>query len=218
MQLSFLQKTASHFFPVKVRKGAGTQNPVLELFFYKGQWQLATKDAIYSDGDRYRPLKLAFGKIKNRLSEAKNILILGTGLGSAVNILDTMGFHPQMDLVEIDQTVIDWAQELLPVSSLKRIHFFNDDAAVFIERNKKPYDVIVADIFESRIVPEFVTGRSFLEHCKNSLSAKGVFILNYMISDTKKWGVFQQIFIEIFPENKMYELGINRVMVADCSI
>lgn len=213
MQLSFFQKICSYFFPVKVRKSSSEVNPVLELFYYKGQWQLATKDAIYSDGDRYRPLGLAFEKINDRLPAVRNVLVLGTGLGSAVNILDKMGFHPEMDLVEIDATVVDWAKELLPIPSLKRIHFHNADAGHFIEKNKKQYDLIVVDVFESRDVPTFITERSFLENCKSSLSQKGILVLNYIVSDKDNWKVFQQLFSELLSETKVYELGVNRVMV-----
>lgn len=214
MQVSFIQKILSFLYPVKIRKSAGEVNPLLELFLYKGQWQLATEDAIYSDGDRYRPLRLAFGKIKHRLPEVKTGLILGTGLGSAVTILDKMGSHPQMDLVEIDVTILTWAKELLPEELLSGLNFICDDANRFMQQNTNKYDLIVVDIFMSREVPAFVTERDFLERCKHALAKDGVLVFNYIITQKENREIVHLLLSELFPNLSVYNLGLNRVFIA----
>ena len=58
--LTFRQKLLSHFFPVSIRKGATAHNAQLEIFYYRGRFILATADAVYSDGHKYKPLVAAF--------------------------------------------------------------------------------------------------------------------------------------------------------------
>lgn len=214
MNSSFAQKIRSYLYPVKIRKSTGGVNPLLELFLYKGQWQLATEDAIYSDGNRYRPLRLAFGKIKQHLPDVKNALFLGTGLGSGVSILTKMGFYPHIDLVEIDATILSWAKELLPQEVIPNLNFICADAQNFIQQNSRKYDLIVADIFMSREVPDFVTGSDFLTGCKDSLAEGGVFILNYIITQKENWETVHQRIHELFPHLNIYSLGLNKVWVA----
>lgn len=112
MQLTFFQIIGSLFYPVLIRRASSAVNPVLELYRYRGRWQLATADALYSDGGQYRPLLAAFRTLKPQLPAVKNMLVLGTGLGSAVQILHEMGHHPACTLVELDEKVLQWALEL----------------------------------------------------------------------------------------------------------
>lgn len=214
MRLSFLKRLLSYLYPVKVKKSASAVNPVLELFYYQGQWQLATEDAVYSDGTRYRPLTLAFQKLKKELPNVQNILVLGTGLGSAVTILDQMKLHPSMTLVELDAQIIKWTKETLPQHLLPQLKFICDDAALFMEKNQERYDLVIVDIFNSRIVPAFVMTEKFLAQCKNALNKNGRLVLNYIINQKENWETSQENFSQIFPNHTIYESGLNRIFIA----
>ncbi|HTN47652.1 MAG TPA: hypothetical protein VL098_14980 [Flavipsychrobacter sp.] len=215
MQLHFVRKILSLFYPVKVRTGSSDVNPLLELFYYQGRWQLATEDALYSDGSRYRPLRLAFGAIKDRLPAAERILVLGTGLGSAVNVLDSMGFQPEITLVELDGVVLDWAKEVLPLRLRPRLKFVHANADVFVKKSTDRFDLIVIDIFNSRDVPGFVMQQDFLLRCKNLLEKNGCLVLNYIVHSKEAWEASLLIFGELFPDHKIHELGVNRIIVAE---
>lgn len=214
IQVSFIKKIASYFFPIKFRAGSSSENPVLELFLFKGQWQLATKDAVYSDGTRYQPMVAAFNLIESRLKNVEKVLMLGVGLGSAVEILDEMNYHPKITLVDIDELVLKWAKEFLGKDLKKETEFICKDAYAFIQNTNCSYDIIIVDIFKGRAIPEFVSTASFLAACKAKLSDKGIFILNYMIPSASEWEDYKNIFKEVFPENKILNIGINRVLVA----
>ena len=84
---TFWQGLQSLLYPVRIRKSSSTVNPVLELFYFQGRYMLGTPDAVYSDGDRYRPLVAAFTApgLKPHLGNVRNVLVLGTGLASAVS-------------------------------------------------------------------------------------------------------------------------------------
>jgi spermidine synthase len=184
------------------------------LYLYRNQWQLATADAFYSNGKRYRPLLVAFKKIKQELPMVHHVLLLGTGLASAVHILEHMNFHPAFTLVEIDKAVLTLAIELMPPQNLSRIEPVCMDAQLFMQENKKVYPLIVCDVFIGRSVPDFVSSAVFLEQCKTSLQPGGHFILNYLEISKSLYQEICRLMDHIFPGYSRIEFGINKIFVA----
>jgi spermidine synthase len=213
LRVSLLKHITSYLIPVRIWKGSSTENPVLELFLYRGQWQLGTEDAIYSDGDRYRPMIVGFNSIGRRLEEARDVLVLGAGLGSAVAVLKKMGFHPAVTLVDIDDKILDWARTLHSGEG-SRLTFICADAQSFVAAADQQYDVVVIDVFKGRNLPAFIDDPSFLKDCRQLIRPAGHLIINYMINDRGKWEGFKEKLSEVFPDNKVLTLNINRVVVA----
>ncbi len=210
----FLSILFSFFYPVRVRKGSSTENPVLELFLYRNRWQLATLDALYSDGHRYRPLVLAYKELAAKLPDVNNILVLGAGLGSAVSVMHRLGYHPTFTLVDNDQLILQWALEKLGNSADHMILPVCEDARVFMQNNKQQYDLVVVDIFTGRNVPEFVTRTPFLQQCRDGTVPGGNVVLNYIINHPKQWDDFMSNFSVVFPVHKVLKNGVNRILVA----
>jgi spermidine synthase len=197
-----------------MRKGSTEQNPVLELFLNKGQWQLATADAVYSDGTNYRPVNVAFEKIRDSLSGIRTVLILGTGLASAVHILNRRGYFPECTLVDNDALVLQWAGEFMSEKQLGSLQMVKSDAMTFMQTNDKRYDLIIADIFRGRNVPEFVTGRAFMEQCRCSLNTGGHLVMNYIINQPSDNENLDSVPENVFPGNQVVGFGINKVFIA----
>ena len=204
------KRLLSYLFPVTVWKGQGTQNPCLELLLYQNQYQLATEDALYSDGNRYRPLVLAFDEIGREISLVKSALVLGTGLGSAVQILRSKGLSPSFVMVDIDKKVLELAQHMLHMQ--RDISFVCADALEFISKTSDKFDLLIVDVFRSRVVPGSVTARDFLEKCRNSTNK--YLVLNYMVTDEEEWQRVLENVTEVFADNKILNTGINRIIVA----
>jgi spermidine synthase len=216
VQLSFWQRLESIFFPVSIRKGSSMLNPVLELFYYRGRYILATQDTVYSDGNKYRPLLKAFNapELKPHLSRLKKVLVLGTGLASAIHILYSENNHPEVTLVEIDQTVLQWAVEFLPESAQPHTKAIHADAFSFIQADNDFYDLIIVDIFFGRIVPQNVTDAAFVSQCKARLSREGFLVLNYMDRPGESPGKAKAALKAAFDSVKEISFGINRVYIA----
>ncbi|WP_165836320.1 spermidine synthase [Taibaiella soli] len=208
------QKLLSYVYPVRVESRSSEINPVLDLFMYRGQWQLATSDALYSDGDRYRPLVVAFKKMKRHLPEVKTVLVLGTGLGSAARILHKVGNRALTTLVDIDEEVLQWALELMPEEIACHSRPVCSDAVSFLEENKEVYDLLIVDIFISRVVPDFVITEIFLKKCRQRINTGGHFIMNYIVNDEREWDTLQGRLMNIFPDPEVILNGINRIVVA----
>lgn len=212
--LSLWQKLQSIFYPVSIRKGSSALNPVLELFYFRGRYLLATPDAIYSDGDKYRPLVSAFQSagLSESLKTVKQVLVLGTGLASAVHILSAKGYAPEFTLVEIDKLVLDWAKEFLPNGVTANA--INDDAFRFISRDAHQYDLVIVDIFFGRVVPDGVLERQFLQECRQRLNAGGFLVLNYMEQPSESGDKAKIALEKVFGPVKELSFGINKVYIA----
>lgn len=214
MKVPLYKRLISYFYPVWIKGAKETdKNPELELLLYRGRWQLATNDAIYSDGDKYRPIIIAYKAFDKKLAAIKNVLVLGAALGSAVEVMAKKGFKPDFTLVDNDALVLEWANELMPTYS-GAIELKNADAKNYLDTDEQKYDLLIVDVFTGRIVPDFITTESFMRNCRLHINTGGSFMLNYIIHEGSEWERFKKIFQSIFPENRIIENGINRIMTA----
>lgn len=200
--------------PIRLKKSSSTDNPMLELLFYKGQYQLATHDALYSDGDRYKPINVACKYLGDEVKSLNDVLVLGTGLGSTVSVIHKHGGSPNITLVEKDKQVLDWAKELMPDILSEKVSFVHADAEQFMKDNTQQYDMIFTDIFISREVPAFVITKEFIARCHESIRPNGYWVLNYMVQNSSDWENVNQTIRDIFPRSIYLEEGINRIIVA----
>lgn len=209
-----MQRIASYIFPVRIWKGSGTVNPVLELFFKRGEWQLTTYDAVYSDGTRYKPMRIAFSRIEHELSSMRKVLVLGSGLGSAVQIILQKGYNPFFTLVDNDEKVLalaTWVLRPYRIEDLKKIHA---DAETFMVENSSLYDLIIIDVFKGREVPGFVSTERFMQKCRSSLTTNGIIVLNYMINSGRNRDDFNFIKDHLLPGSELIDMGINKVLIS----
>ena len=196
-----------------LRREPGAVNSDLELLLYCNRLQLATSDAMYSDGDKYSPAVEAIRGLKEFLPAMKEVLVLGSGLGSMVTVILSKGCSPRFTLVEYDKVVLRWALEFLEGSNA-RTEAVCTDAALYMARNTARYDLIFIDIFNGRVVPDFVTGEAFLSQCRDSLTAGGHIAFNYMVNDKSEWEQTLAKVAVVFPSYKVIKNGVNRIIIA----
>lgn len=213
-KLSWYKRFLSYLYPLKIAKAATEQNAVLELCYYKGQYQLATYDALYSDGSRYRPLRLGISHLHQQKVIGDSVLVMGTGLGSVAHVLYEYGYTPTFTFVEHDATILHWAMNTLPNTVIAKATAIHEDAEKFIRSNNNQYSLIVVDIFNSRIVPAFVTSQAFLLLCRAAMKAGGVFVLNYIVVNKDAWQTARQNIESIFRKCEILEDGTNRIIIA----
>lgn len=200
-------------YPVWLRRGSSHFNPNLELILYQGRVQLATHDALYSDGMRYLPAKALVKYLKPGIGKIKNVLVLGTGLGSIVELLDRAGAEATYTLVEIDNLVLDWARERLEELHIEHINPVCMDAERFAQRNDQHFDLVFIDIFKDRRVPGFARSAAFLEWCRDRVQPGGYVGFNYMVDDPVEWIDILELFKRVFEQHKLLDLGVNKVFV-----
>lgn len=203
----------SFFYPVTLRRDSTAFNPDLELCLYRGRYQLGTADTLYSDGAEYRPLLEGFASIKSDLPHIRSVLVLGTGLASAVHILHRMKLYPFIRLVEIDPTVLKWAVEFLPEQARPNVDPVAADAIEFIATETDHYDMIIVDIFFGRVVPEAATEEDFFIKCRARLNKNGRLIMNYMLHDKPAIQRLKTTLEAVFAQVEEIGFGPNRVFI-----
>ncbi len=212
-KVPFHKRILSYFWPVWLQNEKSIINLQLEILLYKGRFQLATGDALYSDGIFYTPALTIVKELEDFLPQVKNMLICGAGLGSMVQIIQKKGLNPSYTLVELDKVVLRLAMAHLQKNTDARVTPVCEDAEVFMAGNKQQFDFIFIDIFDSRTVPDFVTNPAFLEQCHKSLTPGGRLALNYIINDEAKWALTQVNFEAVFPDHVIIKNDINRIFV-----
>ncbi len=195
MQLSFLQRFVSLFVPVRVRRQESPYSGPLELFRYRGRWQLATTDAIYSDGAAYTPLRKAYTALgPDFLAACRSVLVLGAGLGSAVTLLEKKWqLRPPVTLLDIDEGILEWAIFCLESEGHgDHVEVICDDAQHFLEVDCRQWDLLIIDIFKGQTVPAFATQQPFLEAAWARVNAGGALVMNYIVQAGSNWEALQQ--------------------------
>lgn len=159
------------------------------------------------------PALTIVSQLKDFLPVVKNVLVLGSGLGSLVRVMTEAGYKPQFTLVERDEVVLRWALEFLEDQQAS-IEAVCADAQDYVQKNSSKFDLVFVDIFDSLVVPGFVQTPSFLADCRKSLSPHGRLVLNYIVNDEKLWAALQETFGKIFPGYKVIERGVNRILIS----
>jgi spermidine synthase len=83
-----LIQLCSFFWDVPILKTSSPQNEYLELVWSNGKKILNTKEANFSFGNASKVITRALSPYTHKIKEAQNILILGFGCGSVVELLD----------------------------------------------------------------------------------------------------------------------------------
>lgn len=211
--VTILQKIESLIAPVVLRSGSSSLNPVLELSYYRGRFQLSTEHALYSDGIRYRPIVAAFKSLKNFLQVAENALVLGGGIGSAVELLYKYNPKTHCTLVEKDEVVMKWALEVLD-NKYGHLQAITADAKTFMESNVDQYDLIIIDIFIDLGIPEFVLSGTFLDQCAQALKPNGKVVLNTIHQSEVEERKTKEKVERYLPKGTSISFGYNTVFIS----
>jgi len=199
---------------VRIQHADGMNNTILELYLYRGQWQLGTANALYSDGWRYRPIAEAFRTLTSHLSSVRKMLVLGVGLGSAAMMMGRRRLYPEMTLVDHDKTSLEWAIQLQDERTAKHLKPVCEDEAIYMREDAEKFDLMIVDIFEDRVVPAFVTETTFLQLCHDRIADGGHFVMNYIENKQGDWETVQKNIRNVFPLHDVIQFGINKVVVA----
>ena len=111
----------------------------------------------------------------------KEILILGVAGGSVVKTLvNEIKFEGRITGVEIDKNIIEIANQYFKLNEIPNFEIVIEDAFEFILKNQKCYDLIVIDIFQDTVMPNFLFEDYFTKKVIQSLDCKGFVLFNTM--------------------------------------
>ena len=124
--------------------------------------------------DYFTPLPLLYQK--------SNILMIGLGGGTIVyQIKRLYGKKVQMDVVEIDEKMIELAEDFIP-EDIKKVNLFLEDGIKFLNKNKKKYELVFLDAYDGDKIPDEFLDEKTVESINNALTEEGVLAINYAMS------------------------------------
>jgi len=185
-KITFIKRILSHFFPYTIEKRNGEIDQSLEISFVNGHYVLNSKDVNYSYGGLHKAFQYTFRKLDIRSFNPKFTLVLGFGAGSVGSILlDEYELPGKLVGVEEDGTVIELGKKYFRIRNSRNLKVVKKDAYDFVRQEKKPYHLIIVDVYINNEVPFRFESRDFLNRCIRLLKPEGMLIFNKLVYDKK---------------------------------
>ncbi len=113
----------------------------------------------------------------------KRGLILGHGGGSLAKWLAKHWPDLELDVVEMDPSVVRMAEEFFEYTPPANHHVFVQDARTFLHSTPNVYDIVWVDVFARHLIPFHVTTEEFFRELRSHLTTNGAVAVNLASSN-----------------------------------
>lgn len=177
-----LKRIFSYILPINILKKNSTLSKSLEVTWANGELVLDSANTNYSYGSLQRILRKGLKSIGyDRINEMKHVLVLGVAGGSVIKTLaNEIKFEGKITGVEIDSSVITLANDYFQLNEIPNLQIVIDDAFEFVLKTKEKYDLIIIDIFQDTMMPNFLFEEFFINRVGFLLNEKGFILFNTM--------------------------------------
>lgn len=182
-----LKKYLSYFIPVKIYDKKSAISKTLEVTWNNGQLVLDSKNTNYSYGSLQRILRIGLKNIGfETIRNMNSVLVLGVGAGSVIKTLyQEIGCKGKITGVELDAETINIANRFFSLNKIPNLEIIIDDAFEFVLKTKTKYNLIIIDVFQDTIMPNFLFESFFTERLCFLLDMNGFILFNTMILSEK---------------------------------
>ena len=179
-----LKKIFSYLIPITIFKQKSTISSTIEVTWVNGELVLDSNNTNYSYGSLQRILKKGLQKIGfEKIKSMNHILVLGVAGGSVVKtLLNDVNYKGKITGVEIDPGIISIANTYFQLHEIPNLTIIIDDAFEFVLKTKVKYDLIIIDIFQDTVMPNFLFEDFFTDRLGVILESKGSVLFNTMIT------------------------------------
>jgi len=214
-----LIQLCSFFWDVPILKTSSPQNEYLELVWSNGKKILNTKEANFSFGNASKVITRALSPYTHKIKEAQNILILGFGCGSVVELLDLKyNYKNKLTGVEYDAKIIDIYHEHFADQFQLKPNIVCSDAADFLSQDHSKFDIILVDLFKELNNSTLLNNPKFLKSIKIHSAVGGLVIFNTISRSETENKLLSTLIIELgmLYKNVTTEVyqDINNIIVA----
>lgn len=180
-----LKRILSYLTPITILKKESKISKIFEVTWNNGKLVLDTKNTNFSYGSLQKVLKKGLLKIGiEEIQNVKNILLLGVAGGSVIQTLvQDFNFKGKITGIEIDEEIIEIGQLYFDLDTFKNLKIIISDAEVFVKNNADKYELIIIDIFQDNIMPDFLFEVSFINNLKKRLGENGNILFNTIAYD-----------------------------------
>jgi hypothetical protein len=156
-----LKRLFSYIFPVTIHETHSEINNNLEVTWNNGRLVLDSKNTNFSYGSLQKVMHIGLNQIgKEKIKNTKNILVLGVAGGSVIKSL---------------------REEFHNSGKIKDVEIIIDDASKFVKKDSGKYDLIIIDIFQDKVMPDFLFAEDFIENIKLRLDNHGLVLFNTIV-------------------------------------
>lgn len=182
-----LARFLSYFIPINVYKKNSALSKTLEVNWNNGELVLDSKNTNYSYGSLQRILRKGLKFIGfERIRGFDSILVLGVAGGSVIRTLvNEVRFRGKITGVEIDPEIIAIANAYFKLDQVQNLEIIVDDAFEFVLKTRQKYDLIVIDIFQDTLMPNFLFEDFFINRTHFLLNTNGFILFNTMVINEK---------------------------------
>ena len=209
-----IKKIFSYLFPIKIYEAKSSLSKAIEVTWTNGELVLDSENANYSYGSLQRILRLGLKNIGyEKIVPMKHILVLGVAGGSVIKTLvDEIKYKGKITGVEIDPEIIKIANTYFKLDEIENLEIVIDDAFEFVLKTKIKYDLIIIDIFQDTIMPNFLFETFFINRVCSLLKSHGFILFNTMLLNESQ-NLFFFYFVLEFYEDQFQIKTIPRVEV-----
>lgn len=188
--------------------------PDIEVSLINGRYQLNAGCVNYSYGPLHDAFRRYFAKDKPCFDETDPILILGFGGGSVAVILrEELGFENPITGVELDEAVLNAANDHFNIGRLRNLKIVRKDAQEYVSACQQKFALIVIDLYVDEFVPPVFETTGFLHKVHNCLLPGGKVVFNKLESDDKTREeriALETIFNNIFARCITFKIPVNK--------
>ncbi len=212
----------SYISPIRLDTSSSEINENLEVLLVRGNIQLCTEKAVYSYEHKYDNFKLIFDQLDFNKLSGKNILLLGLGLGSVVQLLDGYKKGLNYTAVELDEEVIFLAEKHILKHLEVDIQIVQSDGHTFPQVTSEKYDLICMDIFIDDWIPKDFLTNDFCNSLKSILAERGTVIYNTPAFNKRSANssrrFYKNKFKSIFQKAKLIDVHKNYMLISDSDL
>ena len=204
MKIPFWKNILSYLTDLRLDQYSSSYNELIQVYLSRGQYQLRTKNAIYSFGLRYDNFTGLFESLDWKKYQPKTSLLLGLGLGSIPLMLEKK-FSPGLKYtaIEVDETITRLAEKYVLSKNNFNLDIITGDALIWLKTTQERFDMICMDIFQDDVIPEVFMTMDYLHLLKETIADDGLIIYNCLAqnkSDKRLANEFyQNKFQKVFP-------------------
>ena len=210
----YFKKIFSYIFDFPIEKRQSRFSGEVIVSFHKGQYKLSTANAIYSFGKNYTSFGIAFKTLDIQNINIENVLVLGFGLGSVVDLLE---HHPTIKIItaiDADEVIIQLAEKYLQTGLKNKVTYICEDAEKYITGTRQKFELVLVDIFIDDTTPVQFMQPAFLKELKKTVDSNGILLFS-KIDDSHKSKIenslFEKSFTAVFPEAFSIDANGNKI-------
>ncbi len=178
----------SFLIPQILEKRESPINGLITVEKFMGKNRIVVSGFWQSGEYSKRVMNAALRKLSESRKTIGNILLLGVGGGSAVQVINELFPNAQITGVDNDPYMIEIGKKYFDLGKRKNLDIIISDAYQFLLncKRQKIYDLILVDLYIGCDYPQFVYSNKYLALINKLLTQEGVYIFNGSYTKQKR--------------------------------